>query len=287
MTAETIVTTPNLDKPSSNIDAIKARHKATWETGDFGQIAKYILPEEENFVNRLNLKPGTKVLDVACGNGNVAMLAAGRGCVTSGIDIASNLITQARQRARSESLNIEFTEGDAEYLPYAGASFDVAVSTFGVMFAPRPERIVSELRRVVKPGGLIALANWTPDGFLGKVFGVFGKYLPPPAGFPSPMLWGDEQIVRARFQGQGDEVKVTRRTLRMLFPFGPAETVNFFRQYYGPTSRAFEALKPVQQLAFLNELVALQTEYNTSTRPNETESLSDYLEVHIRCGGTN
>ena len=101
------------------------------------------------------------------------------------------------------------------------------------------------------------------------------------------MLWGDEQIVRARFQGQGDQVKVTRRTLRMLFPFDPAETVNFFRQYYGPTSRAFEALKPMQQLAFLNELVALQTEYNTSTRPNETEALSDYLEVHVRCGGTN
>ena len=157
------------------------------------------------------------------------------------IDIASNLITQARQRASSESLHIEFTEGDAEYLPYAGSSFDVAISTFGVMFAPRPERIVSELRRVVKPGGLIALANWTPDGLLGKVFGVFGKYVPPPAGFPSPMLWGDEQIVRARFQGQGDEVKVTRRTLRMLFPFDPAATVNFFRQYYRPDSARFRS----------------------------------------------
>jgi hypothetical protein len=101
------------------------------------------------------------------------------------------------------------------------------------------------------------------------------------------MLWGDEQIVRARFQGQGDEVKVMRRTLRMLFPFDPAATVNFFRQYYGPTARAFEALKPAQQLSFLSELVELQTQYNTSTRPNETEALSDYLEVHVRCGGAH
>ncbi|MDB6058479.1 MAG: methylase involved in ubiquinone/menaquinone biosynthesis [Verrucomicrobiales bacterium] len=288
MSIETIANrTVNLDKPASHIDGIKARHKATWETGDFGQIAKYILPEEEQFVARLNLQPRMKVLDVACGNGNVATLAARRGCVTYGIDIASNLIAQARQRARSEYLHIEFTEGDAEYLPYGEANFDVAISTYGVMFAPRPERIVSELRRVVKPGGLIALANWTPDGFLGKVFAVFARHVPPPPGFPSPLLWGDEQIVRARFQGHGDDLQVTRRTARMVYPFDPSETVNFFRRYYGPTARAFDALKPVGQLALLSELIELQTEFNTSKRANETEVLSDYLEVHVRRAGAN
>jgi len=273
----------SVEKPTVDIATIKARHKATWESGDFGQIAKYVMPEAENFAGRLNLQPGSKVLDVACGTGNLAIAAARKGCVVAGLDLASNLVLQARARAQRESLDIDFTQGDAELLPYADATFDAVLSMYGVMFAPRPERIVSELRRVVKPGGLIALANWTPDGFIGKVFTVFSRHLPPPpAGFPSPLLWGDEQIVRARFQGHGDELRLTRRTARMNFPFDPAATVNLFRRYYGPTNRAFETLKPVAQLAFLSDLIELQTQSNSSTIANETEALSDYLEVHVR-----
>jgi SAM-dependent methyltransferase len=218
----TIVAPPVLD-----IQSIKARQKATWESGDFGEVARLIMPVAEQFMARIELRPGTKLLDVACGTGNLALIAARRGCVTSGLDIASNLVAQARQRARQESLDIEFTEGDAEAMPYPDASFDVVVSMYGVMFAPRPERVVSELRRVAKPGGLIALANWTPDGFIGKMFAVFARHLPPPAGLPSPLLWGDEAVVRARFLGASDELRLTRHIAHMCSPFDPAGTVDF------------------------------------------------------------
>lgn len=272
---------------TTDIETIKARHKATWETGDFGEVAKHIMPEAEQFVARLNLRPGARLLDVACGTGNVAVLAARRGCIVSGLDLASNLIAQARQRAAAEGLEIDFTEGDAEALPYPDASFDIVTSMWGVMFAPRPERIVSELRRVVKPGGFIAMANWTPDGFLGKVFGVFARHVPPPAGFPSPLLWGDENIVRARFQGNSDDVRLARRIATMTFPYDANGTVNFFRRYYGPTSRAFEALKPDAQLALFQELAGLHSQFNVSTRAEETSNLADYLEVHVRRNGSD
>jgi SAM-dependent methyltransferase len=223
-----------------------------------------------------------KVLDAACGTGNLAVIAARRGCITSGLDIASNLVAQARERAQKESLAIEFTEGDAEAMPYPDASFDAVVSMYGVMFAPRPERVVSELRRVVKPGGLIALANWAPDGFIGKMFAVFARHLPPPAGFPSPLLWGDEAVVRARFAGAGENLRLTRRTARMWFPFNPTGTVEFFRRYYGPTLRAFASLQPDAQTALSRDLIELQTRHNVATGANETETPSDYLEVQAR-----
>jgi SAM-dependent methyltransferase len=240
------------------------------------------MPDAEEFMARIDLQPGTKVLDCACGTGNLSVLAARRGCLTSGLDIASNLIAQARERARRESLAIEFTEGDAEEMPYPDACFDAVVSMYGVMFAPRPERIVSELRRVVKPGGVIALANWAPDGFIGKMFAVFARHLPPPAGFPSPLLWGDKAVVRARFDGTGEEMRLTRRTSRMRFPFEPGGTVDFFRRYYGPTHRAFDSLKASGQAALRRDLLELQTRHNVSTRPDETETPADYLEVRMR-----
>ncbi|HUL51368.1 MAG TPA: methyltransferase domain-containing protein [Candidatus Nitrosotalea sp.] len=262
------------------METIKARQKATWESGDFGQVAKFIMPVAEQFMARLDLRPGLKLLDAACGSGNLAVIAARRGCITSGLDIASNLIGQARERAKQESLHIEFTEGDAEAMPYPDASFDVVVSMYGVMFAPQPERIVSELRRVTKPGGVIALANWTPEGFVGKMFAVFGRHLPPPAGLPSPLLWGDEAVVRARFNGDGDRLRLTRYIARMICPFDPASTVDFFRRYYGPTHRAFESLKADGQAALLRDLVDLQTRHNVSPRPDETDTPAEYLEVH-------
>jgi SAM-dependent methyltransferase len=278
----TIVTPPVLD-----IQSIKARQKATWESGDFGEVARLIMPVAEQFMARIELRPGTKLLDVACGTGNLALIAARRGCVTSGLDIASNLVAQARQRARQESLDIEFTEGDAEAMPYPDASFDVVVSMYGVMFAPRPERVVSELRRIAKPGGLIALANWTPEGFIGKMFAVFARHLPPPAGLPSPLLWGDEAVVRARFLGAADELRLTRHIAHMCSPFDPAGTVDFFRRYYGPTNRAFGSLQPPAQAALRRDLVELQTRHNVATRPDETDTPAEYLEVHARRTATN
>lgn len=261
------------------LDTIKARQKATWESGDFGQIAKCIEPAAAEFMGRLPLRPDLRVLDAACGNGNLAVHAARACCQTSGVDFASNLIAQARTRAEREGLSIDYSEGDVEDLPYADASFDIVVSMFGVMFAPRPERVVAELTRVTRPGGIIALANWTPEGFIGKMFAVFKRHLPPPpAGVPSPMLWGSESSVRERLTGFA-EVHCTRRMARMWHPFPPAETVEFFREYYGPTNKAFATLDEPRQQALRKDLVNLQTEYNNAANPQHTEVMAEYMEV--------
>lgn len=262
-----------------DLQTIKARQKATWESGDFGQVAKTIMPVAEEFMARLPLRPGMRVLDVACGSGNLAVIAAKRGCTVKGVDIAANLVAQARERAAAERVDIEFREGDAEALPYADGEFDAVVTMFGAMFAPRPEIVAAELRRVTKPGGFIAMANWTPEGFIGKMFEVFKKHLPPPpSGVPSTMLWGHEPTVRERLAAFA-EVKLERRIAAMRYPFPPAETVGFFRRYYGPTGKAFDALSPGDQAALRRDLVELQTAHNSAEIPATTEARAEYLEV--------
>jgi SAM-dependent methyltransferase len=266
-----------------NLAAVKARQKAVWEAGDFGQVARTIENVAEEFMARLAIPVGAQVLDVACGTGNLAVIAARRGGVVSGIDIAANLIEQARTRAAAEGLRIACEEGDAEALPYADGQFDLVVSMFGVMFAPRPSIAVAEMMRVTRPGGHVALANWTPDGFIGKLFLIFKAHLPPPpAGVPSPMDWGDETTVRARLRHGFSEVRLTRRIALMRYPFPPAETVEFFRQYYGPTQKAFAALDPAGQAALRRDLVELQTAHNTAATPGTTEVAAEYLEIHAR-----
>jgi len=263
-----------------NLEALKARQKATWESGDFGQIARSIENMAEEFMARQPLHAGAHVLDAACGTGNLAVLAARQGCLVSGIDLASNLIGQARNRAAAEGLRIDFREGDLENLPYGEGQFDFVVSSFGVMFTPQPHVASAELARVTKPGGQIALANWTPEGFIGKMFKVFSAHLPPPpAGVPSPMTWGDEATVRLRLHPHFSEVRTTRRIARMRYPFPPAETVEFFRQYYGPTHRAFASLDAAAQAALRRDLVELQAAHNVATTPNTTEIAAEYLEI--------
>lgn len=258
---------------------LKARQKATWESGDFGQVAKTIVPVAEEFMARLPLRPGLRVLDVACGSGNLAMVAARRGCATHGADIAVNLLGQARERAAAESLAIEFKEGDAEALPYPDGAFDAVVTMFGAMFAPRPEVVAAELRRVTRPGGFIAMANWTPEGFIGKMFEVFKRHLPPPPpGLPSVMLWGHEPSVRQRLVGFA-EVRTERRIAVMRYPYSPAGTVDFFRRYYGPTGKAFDSLAPAAQAALHRDLVELQAAHNVAKTPDTTEAHAEYLEV--------
>jgi SAM-dependent methyltransferase len=265
-----------------DIRAIKARQKATWEAGDFGQVARYIEPAAEEFMARQNLSPDSKVLDVACGTGNLAVIAARAGCAVFGVDIASNLIAQARVRAREAGLPINYLEGDAEALPNPAASFDLVVSMFGIMFAPRPEWVVAELERVTKPGGFIALANWTPGGFIGKMFEVFGRHVTAPKGVPSPLLWGDEDTVRDRLRGGFDEMRFTPRIAAMRLPFDPAGTVEFFRKYYGPTQRAFESLAPEAQAALRADLEQLQSKHNASAEPGTTDTRAEYLEIRAR-----
>jgi 2-polyprenyl-3-methyl-5-hydroxy-6-metoxy-1,4-benzoquinol methylase len=263
-----------------NLAAIKAKQKATWESGDFGQIAQSIENVAEDFMGRQPLRPGMRVLDVACGTGNLAMIAARQGCIVNGMDIAANLLAQARARANAAGVSIDFEEADAEALPYPEDSFDLAVSMFGVMFTPQPAVATAELRRVTKPGGQIALANWTPEGFIGKMFGVFKAHLPPPPpGMPSPMEWGNEATVQRRLACGFANVRIARRIALMRYPFPPAETVEFFRRYYGPTLRAFESLPPTGQAALRRDLVALQTRHNAAKNPGTTEVAAEYLEV--------
>ena len=263
-----------------DLAAIKAKQKATWESGDFGQIARSIEATAEEFMANQPLQPGLRVLDVACGTGNLAVIAAQEGCVVSGVDIARNLIAQARNRAVAAGLNIHFVEGDAEALPFDDGSFDLCTSMFGVMFTPQPQVAAAELQRVTRPGGQIALANWTPEGFIGKMFNVFKAHLPPPpAGIPSPMGWGNERIVRERLRDGFSNVQLTRRLALMSYPLSPKDTVDFFRRYYGPTQRAFESLASAGQTALRAALIELQTEHNIATVPGTTEVAAEFLEI--------
>jgi SAM-dependent methyltransferase len=260
------------------MEALKTRLKAMWMTGDYGQVAKHIETVAEEFIGRLALKPGVRLLDVACGNGNLAVSAARAGAIATGIDIATNLIEQARARAESEGLTIQFDEGDAENLPYNDATFDVIVSMFGAMFAPRPERVAAELVRVCRPGGRIAMANWTPGGFVGHMFKIGGKYAPPQPNMPPPVMWGDEETVRERLRHGIADLQLTRRSCRLKYPFPPAEVVEFFRTYFGPTQRAFEALDAGGQAALRSDLEQLWSEHNRAT-DNTTDVEGEYLEV--------
>lgn len=258
--------------------ALKTRLKAMWMTGDFGQIAKHIETAAEEFIARLALQPGTRVLDVACGSGNLSIPAAQAGAIVTGVDIATNLLEQARGRAEAEELSIQFEEGDAENLSYADASFDEVVTMYGAMFAPRPELVAAELVRVCKSGGRIAMANWTPEGFIGQMFKITGRHVPPPPNMPSPIKWGDEQTVRERLQDGIADLQLTRRMCLFNYPFSPADVVESFRLYYGPTQRAFAALDADGQAALRSDLEQLWSEHNQAT-DGTTYVESEYLEV--------
>src|SRR5262249_52473115 len=184
----------------------------------------------EELFSHFPLHRGARVLDVACGPGNTAIPEARAGALVTGVDIASNLLEQARQRAAQEGLKINFTEGDAERLSYPDASFDAVVTMFGAMFAPRPELVAAEMLRVCRPGGLIAMANWTPAGFVGKMFAATAKHVPPPPGLAAPVLWGDEATVRQRFDGAIKSLSCKPVMAEFRYPFPPSEVVNLFRQ---------------------------------------------------------
>lgn len=198
--------------------------------------------------------------------------------MVTGVDIAPNLLDQARARAAQEKLTIKFDEGDAEQLPYRDASFDVIITMFGAMFAPRPERVAAELTRVCRPGGLIAMANWTPSGFVGQMFRTVAAHVPPPAGIPAPVLWGEEATVRERFKKGLAKVTFSRQMSVFNYPFPPAEVVELFRQYFGPTQLAFAKLDAKGQAALAKDLENLWTKSNQS-KDGTTQVSGEYLEV--------
>jgi ubiquinone/menaquinone biosynthesis C-methylase UbiE len=263
------------------MEQMKKNMKATWMAGDFGQIAKFNAAEGARFIEGLSIKRGVELLDVACGTGNLAIPAVRQGANVIGVDIATNLLEQARARAAEEGLKADFREGDAEALPFPDAQFDVVVSMFGAMFAPRPALVAAELTRVCRPDGLIAMANWTPTGFVGKNFAVTAKYLPPPENIDPPVLWGKEEVVKERFAKVGWNVETTRRNLEFKFPFGAVDVVKLFREYFGPTKVAFSRLDAAGQASMAADLEKFWAEHNEGPA-NETHVKAEYLEVLAR-----
>ncbi len=228
----TIATARPLQRAGVVEDVLTGRNRATWTAGDFDKIAVGFAAGAAAFVERVGVNIGDNVLDVATGTGNLAMPAARMGGIVTGIDIAPNLVATARARAAEQKLDIQFDEGNAESLPYDSGVFKTVMSMFGVMFVARPERALAELLRVTRPGGRIALANWTPDGFIGKVLKAHAAHVPPAPGVPSPLAWGDEAQMRERLgsvAGGIRSMKFAKRTIALAFPMTPGGVVELFR----------------------------------------------------------
>jgi SAM-dependent methyltransferase len=259
------------------IEQLKNRLKTTWMSGDYDIFSRYMEADAHLFFRRIAVAQGERLLDVGCGAGQLALIAARAGAQVTGCDIATNWVESARARAKAEGLNATFDEGDAEALPYADASFDVVASLIGAMFAPRPVLVASELKRVCRPGGKIAMANWTPQGFVGQMFKLVAKFIAP-NGMPSPVLWGDEATARERLGTGVVGVQCKRRFYEFDYPFPPGQVVDFFREHYGPITKAFAALDETGQAKLKEELTALWVSNNRADG-NQTLVDAEYLEV--------
>jgi SAM-dependent methyltransferase len=266
--------------PAPSIEQLKNTMRNTWMAGDFGVVARTIASGGEDFANSLNIPPGARVLDVACGTGNTAIPLARRGFMVTGVDIAVNLLEQARERAAAQRLTVQFDEGDAEQLPYPDACFDAVVTMFGSMFAPRPELVASESARVLKSGGLLAMANWNATGFTGKIFKVGTVHVPPPSGLIPPVLWGDESTVRQRLGPYFTDIQTRIAPIDFALPTNAAGAVDFFRRYFGPTHVAFSKLDEKGQAAFAADLESIWAQHNVAPdRDTEVLVHNEYLKV--------
>ena len=273
------VTTRNTPQ-SPDFSAIKRRQQATWASGDFSVVAARIVYQAEQLCETADLQAGWRVLDVATGSSNAALATARRGCEAVGIDYVPALLERGKIRAEAEHLAVEFLEGDAEQLPFPAATFDAVVSVYGVMFAPNHRLAASELVRVCRPGGRIALACWTPGGFIGETFRLFSRFLPPTPGLQPPVLWGDEAYQRELLGASATSVTAIPRTA--IFRYRSAEeNVEFFRTYYGPTLRAFEALPAVRRAALNDGLIELVQRYDRNAGSGPVAIAADYLETVI------
>ena len=262
-----------------DFEAIKTRQQATWASGDFGHIGVRLQIVGESLCEAVGVSAGERVLDVAAGNGNASLAAARRFADVTATDYVPALLEQGRLRANADRLAIKFQVADAERLPFDDHSFDVALSTYGVMFAPNPHRAAAELLRVVKPGGRIGLASWTPDGFIGQLFHLMSAFVPPPPGLASPMAWGTETRMVELFGPQASDIRATRK--HYMFHYRSAEHwVDFFRAYYGPTHKAFAALDAERQDALQAALIEFLRQQNTH-RGDALMIPGEYLEVVI------
>jgi ubiquinone/menaquinone biosynthesis C-methylase UbiE len=266
--------------PAPDFTVIKQRQQATWASGDYGVIGVRLQIVGESLAEAADVRAGERVLDVAAGNGNATLAAARRFAQVTSTDYVPALLDKGRARADAEGLEVQFQVADAEELPFADGSFDVVLSTFGAMFTPDHARPAGEMLRVLRDGGRIGMANWTPDGFIGRLFKVIGAYVPPPAGLQSPALWGSEPHIVELFGSQAAQIHCARKHFNFRFR-SAAHWVQLFRDYYGPTHRAFAALEEPGRQALARDITALLEQMNTAGAGSLVVP-SEYLEVVIR-----
>ncbi|HYM01440.1 MAG TPA: class I SAM-dependent methyltransferase [Stellaceae bacterium] len=274
---QTIPSTPASSAP--DLAALKSRQRLAWSSGDYAVIGTTLQIVGEQLCEAMDLRSGAKVLDVAAGNGNVTLAAARRWCDVVSTDYVPSLLERGRVRAAAEGLAVEFKEADAEALPFADASFDAVVSTFGVMFTPGQDKAAAELARVCRSKGTIGLANWTPDGFIGQLFKTLGKYLPPPAGAKSPALWGTVPHITQLFGASASSIKAEARDFIFRYR-SPEHLLDVFRTYYGPMLKAFAALDEGNRKRLAEDLFALVARMNAAS-DGTVAVPGEYLEVVI------
>ena len=262
-----------------DLAAVKARQQAAWSTGNYAVVGTTLQIVGEMLCEALDLRAGSRVLDVAAGNGNASLAAARRWCEVTSTDYVPSLLDAGKARAQAEGLAITFQEADAENLPFADASFDVVLSTFGVMFTANQEKAAAELVRVCRPGGRIGLANWTPASFIGQLFKLIGQYVPPAPGVQSPALWGTRSRLEALFGAAASGIHAVSREFTFRYS-SPTHWIDVFRAYYGPMSKTYAALDSDRAAAFTQDLLVLIKTHNRSG--DHTLVLpSEYMEVVI------
>jgi SAM-dependent methyltransferase len=265
--------------PAPNYVAIKQRQQATWASGDYAIVGTTLQIVGESLAEAADVRADERVLDVAAGNGNATLAAARRFARVTSTDYVLSLLDKGRERARAEGFDIRFQEADVEELPFPDASFDVVLSTFGAMFAPDQQRTADEMMRVLRSGGRLGMANWTPDSFIGRLFKLIGRHVPPPAGVKSPALWGSESHLAGLFGAQAAQVRAERCHFNFRYR-SPAHFVEVFRDYYGPTHKAFAALDAAGGTALEHDLLALLSELNVAGSASLVVP-SEYLQVVI------
>jgi ubiquinone/menaquinone biosynthesis C-methylase UbiE len=262
-----------------DLKAMKARQQGAWSSGDYAVVGTTLQIVGEELCEALDVRSGQKLLDVAAGNGNASLAAARRWCDVVATDYVPALLERARERAEAERLEIAFQQADAEALPFEDGSFDVVVSTFGVMFTPDQDRAASEMVRVCRRGGKIGLANWTPEGFIGQVFKTIGKHVAPPAGAKSPALWGTRARIAELFGPHAASVKSAQRDYTFRYR-SPEHWLDVFKTYYGPLLKTFAALEPAAQSALERDLIVLIAQFNRAADRSMVVP-SEYLEIVI------
>lgn len=256
---------------------IKGRQQAAWSSGNYAIVGTTLQIVGESLCEAIDLRSTQRVLDVAAGNGNASLAAARRFAEVVSTDYVGSLLDQGRKRAEAEDLSITFQQADAENLPFPDASFDVILSTFGVMFTPDQAKAATELLRVCRPGGKIGLANWTPEGFIGRLFRLIGKYVPPATGLSSPALWGQHAHLERLFEGAS--VAATKRQFVFRYK-SPAHWLEIFRTYYGPVLKTFSAMNGKQAISLEADILALIAEFNIATDGTAVVP-GDYLEIVV------